>query len=138
MIESRFAKKHALDEEGRSEIRVRLAEALSAHPEVVFAYVHGSFVKEREFRDIDVAAYAPGIQDPTSFESDASNDLSRRTGFPVEVRLIHGAPVAFQMAAIRDGLVLVSRSDEVRTEFIEKVGKRYREYAHFRNLFLQE
>ena len=136
MIECRFAKKNSIGEEAKGAIRAKLKDLLAAHPEVLFAYVHGSFVKEREFRDIDVAVHSSGTTDPLHMESDLSHQLSKETGFPVEVRVIDAAPVAFQMAAIRDGIVLLSRSEEAHTDFIEKVGRRYREYKHFRNLFL--
>ena len=138
MIESRFSRKNVLDETAKAGVRSALTDALAARPEVGFAYIHGSFVKGREFRDVDVAVHAPEVRNPLAFESDVSLELSARVGLPVEVRLIHSAPVALQMAAVRDGIVILSRSDDARADFIEDVGRRYRDYAHFRNLLLGE
>jgi len=39
------------------------------------------------------------------------------------------------MAVLADSKLLISRDDASRTDFIENVGRRYREYAHFRNIF---
>jgi hypothetical protein len=41
------------------------------------------------------------------------------------------------MAALRNGRLLLSRNDDAKTDFIENVGRRYREYAHFRNVFME-
>ncbi|MBM4333726.1 MAG: nucleotidyltransferase domain-containing protein [Deltaproteobacteria bacterium] len=102
---------------------------------LLFAYVHGSFVKSRRFRDIDIAAFTEGKTD-FIFESDLSARLTNAVGFVVEVKVINEAPIPFQMAVIRDGALLFSRDEKIRSDFIERVGKRYREYAHFRNIFL--
>jgi predicted nucleotidyltransferase len=136
MLESRFRKRQALSEEEKAQVRSHLGKLLIRRPEVLFAYVHGSFIKEREFRDIDVAVCTVGSTDRLHLESDLSHELSKEVGLPVEVRVIDEAPVAFQMAAVRDGLVLASMSEEARTDFIEDVGKRYRDYSHFRDLLL--
>ncbi|MBI4584897.1 MAG: nucleotidyltransferase domain-containing protein [Planctomycetes bacterium] len=112
-----------------------LREELNRQPEIVFAYAHGSFVKEEKFRDLDVGIYLHETQG-IFYESDLSYRLTRRLGVEVEVREIQEAPLAFQMAVLRDGKLLFSRDEELRTDFIERVSKRYPEYAHFRNLFL--
>lgn len=105
-------------------------------PDVLFAYLHGSFVTSDAFRDIDVGIFTAAPKG-FSYESDLSYDLSRAHGHEIEVRAVNDAPVAFQMAVILEGKQLFSRNDEVRTDFIEDVGRRYREYAHFRNIFME-
>ena len=67
-----------------------------------------------------------------------SAELTSATGFEVEVKVINDAPVAFQMTVLMDGVLLFSRNEVKRTDFIEDVGRRYIEYAHFRNIFLGE
>jgi len=52
MIEDRFAKKQTLDPEAKEAVLKKLKESLAVGAEVLFAYVHGSFVKEAEFRDL--------------------------------------------------------------------------------------
>lgn len=138
---SKFAEKRFLPRRHASaDERERLAKAiedrLSREPGIIFAYLHGSFVTGGSFRDIDAGIYtrdAKGL----SLESDLSYELSRATGHEVEVKVINDAPVAFQMAVLRDGKLLFSIDDDARTDFIEDVGRRYREYAHFRNIFME-
>jgi len=47
------------------------------------------------------------------------------------------APVEFQMGVLQKGRILFSRDEDKRADFIYDVGKRYKEYAHFRNIFME-
>lgn len=133
--EKRFQPLHKLESEIKDGLIAKIKDYLLQNENIVFACVHGSFVKSEKFRDIDVAVFTSDKKD-FYFESDLSAELSALTGFDAEVRIINGAPVAFQMAVLRDGLLLFSRDEDIRTDFIEDVGKKYMEYAHFRNVFL--
>jgi hypothetical protein len=135
-MEKRFLPRHTAHGEEKERLLKVIEALLSGERDIVFAYLHGSFTSGGSFRDIDVGIYTrsgKGI----SFESDLSYSLSRSTGHEVEVRIINEAPVAFQMAVLREGTLLFSVDDEVRTDLIEKVGRKYREYAHFRNVFME-
>ena len=136
MIESRFLKKQHIDAATREHIMKVITEALSKNEAVVFAYLHGSCAEGRSFRDIDVAVFAGEQGREIEIESDLSYELSGKTSCPVDVKVINKAPVAFQMAVLRKGIVLFSRSEDVRTDFIEDVSKRYIEYTRFRDIFL--
>ncbi len=133
--EKRFLKPQRLDAAKREKLLSLVREELLRRPEILFAYAHGSFVKEEEFRDLDVGIYLAAPQG-LFFEADLSHELSRLAGVEVDVKAIQAAPLAFQMAVVRDGKLLFSRNDELRTDFIDGISKRYPEYAHFRNLFL--
>ncbi len=133
--EKRFLKPQHLDAAKREQLLALVREELLRRPEILFAYVHGSFVKEKEFRDIDVGIYLTAPQG-VLFDADLSHELSRLAEVEVDVKAIQAAPLPFQMAVVRDGMLLFSRDDELRTDFIERVSKKYPEYAHFRNLFL--
>ncbi|MEW6376149.1 MAG: nucleotidyltransferase domain-containing protein [Thermodesulfobacteriota bacterium] len=108
----------------------------SRNDKIIFAYVHGSFIKSKSFRDIDVGLFVEG-KSTFYLESDLSAELSAAVGLEVEVKAINDAPIAFQMAVLRDGVLLFSKNEMKRADFIENVGKRYREYSHFRNIFLE-
>ena len=133
--EKRFRPLHELGSDKKNNLVGKIKDYLLNYKDIVFACVHGSFIKSDKFRDIDIAVFTSAKKD-FYFESDLSYELSSLTGFDTEVRTMNGAPVAFQMAVLKDGLLLFSRDDEMRTDFIEEVGKRYREYAHFRNIFM--
>jgi hypothetical protein len=135
-IEKRFLPRQDLDREQRIQISAILQERLSQKPEIVFAYIHGSFEENLSFRDIDIALYLNNAA-AFDFESDLSYELTRLAGYEVEVRIMNKAPVEFQMAVLQKGRVLFSRDEDKRAEFIYDVGKRYKEYAHFRNIFME-
>lgn len=133
--EKRFLPKQTLDAKKRGLLTQKLKEILLSYQSIVFAYVFGSFIHEELFRDIDVAIYARG---ETSFEFESALSLALRDalGFDVEVRALNNAPASFQMAVLRDGKLLFSRDENERTDFIERTSQSYREFLHFRNLFL--
>ena len=135
-IEKRFLPRQDLDRAQRIQISGVLQERLSQRPEIVFSYIHGSFEENISFRDIDIALYLDNAA-AFDFESDLSDELTRFGGYEVEVRIMNKAPVEFQMAVLQKGRVLFSRDEDKRAGFIYDVGKRYKEYAHFRNIFME-
>ena len=134
--EKRFLPRRTAPSDEREQLIRAIKDRLLQEPDIVFAYLHGSFLTEESFRDIDVGILS-GVAKDLSFESDLSFELSTALGYEIDVRVINDAPVAFQMAALRNGRLLLSRNDDARTDFIENVGRRYREYAHFRNVFME-
>lgn len=136
MIETRFLKKNRIDEETKTQILGILKESIYRIKDIVFAYLHGSFVEGADFRDIDIALFVKESVNKLEIETTLSYELTEKTGYPVEVKVVNDAPVAFQMAVLKKGVLLLSRSEDIRTDFIEKIGRRYREYVHFRNIIL--
>lgn len=134
--EKRFLPARTADATERNKLGKAIKDRLSREPGLLFAYLHGSFVTSETFRDIDIGLYARDHTD-VSYEAALSYELSQTLGQEVEVKVINGAPVAFQMAVLRDDRLLFSSDDAVRTSFIEEVGRRYRTYAHFRNVYME-
>ena len=79
-----------------------IKDRLLQEPDILFAYLHGSFLTGESFRDIDVGILT-GVAKDLSFESDLSFELSTALGYEIDVRVMNDAPVAFQMAALRNG-----------------------------------
>jgi len=129
-----FLPKRVATQAERERLMQAIVGRLSRETDILFAYLHGSFAAGEAFRDIDIGVVV-GKEKDLSFESDLSYELSSALGQEVEVRMINDAPVAFQMAVLTGSILLVSNDDAARTDFIENVGRRYREYAHFRNIF---
>jgi hypothetical protein len=134
--EKRFLPQRTACAEERRRLEQAISDRLRQEPDILFAYVHGSFADGGAFRDIDIGIYMRSVKG-FAFESDLSYELSKATGYEVEVKAINEAPVAFQMAVLRDGKLLFSADDSVRADFIEGVGRKYRDYAHFRNVFME-
>jgi predicted nucleotidyltransferase len=113
----------------RERVVRELADALHRQIDVVFAYLHGSFTTDRPFHDIDVAVF---LDAPTVGVTDRVLDLGDRlslvSGYPVDVRAINDAPLAFQFRALQ-GRLLAVQDEEQLANFMERVGRRYLDIA---------
>jgi len=133
--EPRFLKPVSLCSEDRQKIAESVRSILASSEDIVFAYVYGSFARGESVRDLDVALYTTEDKD-FLFAIDIAVLLRRDTGFEVDVTVMNHAPVALQFAILRDGVLLLSKDEALRTALIERVSRQYREYTHFRDLFL--
>ena len=124
----------------RSEIRRILAEELAAHREVVFAYVFGSFLEDRQFRDIDL-----GVWFLVKQEGDALRDLAdvlrrtleRKVGMEIDVVPLNTVSDALIYHASRGELV-VDRDGDMRETVITAAWKRYWDFAFKRDAYLRD
>ena len=76
------------DPRRRREIIESLRERL-AREDVAFAYLHGSFVELRFFRDIDVAVWARDPGRAEYYLVDLATSLTLDLGVPVDVQLLN-------------------------------------------------
>ena len=90
----RKAKATVLSKEEKLKIEETLRNALEKHSEISFAYLHGSFVKNEGFKDIDVAVYVKEM--PLSllqYELSLETELMERIGrYIVDVRIFFRRP----------------------------------------------
>lgn len=118
-----------VDAARRAEVAQALAEALGAEPHVVFAYLHGSFTGVLPFHDIDVGVYLNSAAfEHTRQAVDLADRLSRRVGYPVDVRVLNAAPVPFVFRALQ-GEPLISHDDDCLADVLERTGRRYLDLA---------
>ncbi|MFN3928368.1 MAG: type VII toxin-antitoxin system MntA family adenylyltransferase antitoxin [Thermoflexus sp.] len=121
-----------------------LAAALAAEPDVVFAYLHGSFVEADAFRDIDVAAFFDPLPErPWRREGELADRLEaalRAAGFsfPVDVQALNRAPPAFRAAAIRSRRILLCRNEDRRSDFEAATWSEYFEIRRLHEEYLRE
>lgn len=104
-----------------------LHDELAASPDIVFAYLFGSFVSEPVFRDVDVAIWTTPDAGRLA-DVDLADRLSTRTGLPVDVRRVNDAPVPFLFKVVR-GRLLVSRDDRLLADLIERTARAYHDIA---------
>lgn len=149
--------------EQRERILTALKEVLMTWPEVVFAYVYGSFLENRPFHDIDVGVYvaAEGERKAGWLSPDLAIDLesalmrlfkeqrprlavSGTEGehpcpgrLPVDVRVLNKAPVSFCYHVLR-GRLLFCRDENVRVRWAEGVISRYLDLKPLRHGALKE
>jgi predicted nucleotidyltransferase len=117
-----------------------LRTVLEKRPEISFAYIHGSFARGEDFRDIDVAVYLKVPSDsPLRYELTLEAELMEAVGkYLVDVRVLNGAPVSFAYHVFKDGNVLIARDDDERSDFQEAVLARYFDFAPYRAEYLKE
>jgi predicted nucleotidyltransferase len=115
-----------------------LRNTLAQDERVVFAYAYGSFVKEESFRDIDVGIYVKNPEEnPFVISSDVKTQLSSAgkkenidlTADRFDVQIINHAPFTFLKRIFKEGVLLIDRDPELRTDLVEYVSSKYRECA---------
>ena len=107
----------------------RLVRALAEQPDVTFAYLYGSFLGKRPFRDVDVGVYLENVDAATSGSAaertlEIATRLSAELELPVDVRLLNGAPPTFAFHVLR-GRRLLSRNDDLLAHVLAETARRY-------------
>lgn len=133
--------RHTLREEQRRDIVKEITAVVSGQPEIVFAFLHGSFLDGSFFRDIDLGIFVKGI-DPADFWDyearlcqqieEALNNL-----FLVELKVINKAPLSFCYRVIR-GQILFVRDEDSVVEFMARVARDYLDIAPMRHRYIIE
>ncbi len=120
-----------------------LRERLLQDKVIAFAYVHGSFLANQPFHDVDLAVYlSPEAALGLSYEIKLEVELEqvlRESGysFPVDVRLLNQASLAFRYRVIRDGRLLFCRDETLRVDFEVRTFSQYFDFAPFHRDYLQ-
>ncbi|MGD8388891.1 MAG: nucleotidyltransferase domain-containing protein [Desulfobacteraceae bacterium] len=128
--------KHAEKKRLLSEITDRLTELC---PDLVAAYVFGSFISADAFSDMDLGLlFSENPSKPLLLELDLETELERTTACPVDVRVLNGAPLSFVQSVIRTGEVIVDVDPNRRADFEGLILKKYFDFAPFRARYLAE
>jgi len=109
------------------------------YEDITTAYLFGSFVKEEAFSDIDVGILMNiDLERPLEYELELESRLERILKYPVDIRIINGAPLSFCQNVIRQGKVIVDRDPNLRADFEGHILKQYFDFAPFRRQYLAE
>lgn len=133
-------KKRSIDEAGRNSILKSVAEFLAdRYPEILAAYIFGSFARGQTFRDLDIAVIlATSPAEPLKFELTLEGDLEQSVHIPVDMRVLNQAPQPFQYSVIREGKLILDRNPNRRAAFEGNVVKQYLDFSRFRRRSLRE
>ncbi len=122
-------------------IRRELKALLRERKEILFAYLHGSFVEGIPYHDVDVAVYLnPDLLQQTDafdYEMDLSAHLALTVHLPVDVHILNRAPLGFQHSVLR-GELLFTRDEEFLSDYVERVGWDYMQFAYHTREYLFE
>lgn len=131
-------KKSEIDFEGAVQ---KLKKFLSGCEDIVFAYLHGSFVEGEEFRDVDVAVFLTGgtvrSRDDVEYEIALSLRLGKEMGLPVDVKLLNDAPLSFRYHASR-GVLLMTKDESSREEFLNRTWSEYFDFLPLSRIYREE
>ncbi len=114
----------------RARVTRAVTAALETEPDVVFAHLHGSFLTGDAFHDVDVGVHLAAAADrrlPRAL--DLGGRLTHAAGFPVDVRVLGDAPIAFRFHVFRTGRLLLSRDDEGLADCMERTMRQYLDMA---------
>jgi predicted nucleotidyltransferase len=122
-----------------------LVSCLAAQPDVLAAYLFGSYAtgKARPESDVDVAVLLSGTDDLERFErrlrltGEVEETLGRR---PADVLVLNDAPPLLAHQVLRHGRLIFERDRAARVEFEVRTGKIYADLQpmyeyHSRDLF---
>ncbi len=109
----------------RDIVRAEVAKS----PEVVFAYLFGSFVEDRPFHDVDVGIYVTDGVDVWEIAFDLAESIEKALqeigyNIPVDVRVLNEAPVGFRYHVYR-GELLFTRDEDLLSREVLYTGMRY-------------
>jgi predicted nucleotidyltransferase len=132
--------KHSLRTSQRENIAEQIRSYLYRESEaIIVAYMFGSFVTADSFADIDLGILMDSLVHNTmNSELDLECKLEEMIKFPVDVRIINGAPLSFCQNIIRHGRVIVDKDPDFRAEFEGNIVKQYSDFSHFRRRYLDE
>ncbi len=125
----------------RQRVRDTLARVLGDHPQVVVAFLFGSFLDQPRFRDIDVGILVDPRQVPESdawsFASQLATDLELAIRYPVDLVILNYASIAVRYYASL-GEVLVCKDAETRYLFLERAWDEYLDFEPFLRASLRD
>jgi len=120
-------KRYLLGEEERERFIQNLRHRLVQCSEIRFAYLHGSFLGDLPYKDMDIAVFYDG-KVPQNQQLDISlslsAELSHKLGIPVDIHSLNNAAVPFRFQTTR-GKVLFARDEEELFEFMERTWREY-------------
>lgn len=120
-------KSYSLSMEEKIRINCKIKEILEKLDGIHFAYIFGSFTEENlPFHDIDLGVFFvdKSKRQLSETASDLAIVLSKKTSFPVDVRVLNYAPVSFMYHVMR-GELIYERNVDLRCRLMEHTVRNY-------------
>lgn len=119
----------------------KMKEIIYLKKEILFAYLHGSFLEKEKFEDIDIAIYLDEQMikeiDIIDYEIALSLKIEKEFKIPVDVRILNFASLSFKYN-VSCGLLLFSKDEYKREEFLCKTWKEYFDFLPVAKIYLKE
>ena len=129
------------------EFKKTLKEKLHEKEEIIFAYLFGSKVTgtSNKLSDVDIAIYLDRHNMPKSspygYKSDLIVEMEEELGEEVDIVILNEASLFLAYNILKEGQLIMCRSDEKRTEFHFRVVRDYLDFKPFiqvQNYYLKE
>ena len=122
----------------KEKIIKKLKDKLTLKNEIIFCYIHGSFLDGILFNDIDVAVYVDpekiGLEKAFDYSFNLSVELTKEIGLDIDVQIMNYSTLGFKHYVFKNGRLLFSKDENLRLELMEKISL---EYIDFYELSLQ-
>ena len=111
----------------KDQIVSTIAAILMKTEDIHFSYIFGSFLDgDIAFHDIDLGVFCAGNNRLQMFEAtiNLATILSRKTGYPVDVRVLNNAPVSFVYNVLK-GKLIYEKNEDIRCQVMENTVRSY-------------
>ena len=106
----------------------RIREVLRGERKVVFAYLYGSYVRNKRYaKDIDIAIFVKG-RPSLSFERKLGLKISKIVGKDVEVVTLNDKPLLFISEVLRNCRLVFSRDERTRIDYETRMLSRIQDF----------
>ncbi len=114
----------------RRKLRQRITAALQEDPQVMLAYLHGSFARGEPFRDVDIALWLQSDDPKTAYyySVQVAITLSNTLGLPVDVQVLNHAPLPFQYHVLSYGIQLLPRNEVLHYQLFDLFTRQYLDF----------
>jgi len=129
---------YSIDRNNKENIQKKITNFLEDEERIVFAYLHGSFFKEK-FRDIDLAVYLNinlSKKEILKYELHLEREISRKVNYPCDIRVLNNSPLSFRFSVIKNGIILFSRNECKRSDFECLSIVEYHDFNFYRNRYM--
>jgi predicted nucleotidyltransferase len=128
-------------------IKKKLKTKLEKQPQILFAYLHGSILSADSPRDIDLAVYLYADdfnqlsrrgEISLSFAIPLEMDLEKLLIQKVDLQVLNRAPLSFRYRVITEGILIVDKNSNLRSDFEYLSRVEYFDFRPRRNEYLRE
>ncbi|MCU0289544.1 MAG: nucleotidyltransferase domain-containing protein [Acidobacteria bacterium] len=126
-----------------------LTHRLSEKPEILFAYLLGTFLTRDDFKDIDVGIFLDPQKilgmDTLRYELELSIEMESlikagelfKRCIPIDIKVINDAPVTFRYS-VSKGKKLFSKDENAREEFLCRTWQEYFDFQYILDTYYKE
>jgi hypothetical protein len=133
-------KKHKISDSGKEKILGKIIDTLMDEDSIIFSYLHGSFL-DNHFRDIDLAIYVQTTlnkKEALKLELKLERELEEKIKLPMDVRILNYSPLSFRYNVIKDGKLILTRNENLRSDFESLSIREYLDFNFFRKRYMRE